>query len=348
MDFELTKHQTKDIDGALDEDALKAKIRRKLLALKMRGAGAPLEMIASSLNVNIRTVSNYIAEFREGGLSATLEDRAYSPDSCIEPHRSDIEKSFRDEPVGCAKQARARIAKLTGISLSPSQVRRVMRGMGMRYRKAGQIPGKADGQQQMDFLEDVLRPKLEEAARGERRVFFVDASHFVMGAVIGMLWCFTRVFVRGASGGKRYNVLGALDSHSGEVTTVSNDSYITAPTVCDLLLELRSKYSEEPMTLVLDNARYQKCKLVFEKAAELNVELLYLPPYSPNLNIIERLWKHVKQSCLKNTYYENFATFCSAIDSEIREVNTTLREELKSLFALNFQIVDTTNKSGIL
>ena len=103
-----------------------------------------------------------------------------------------------------------------------------------------------------------------------------------------------------------------------------------------------------PITLVMDNARYQKCKLVFEEAGNLNLELLYLPPYSPNLNIIERLWKHVKQSCLKNTYYETFDSFRGAIDEEIEKVNRSLREELATLFALNFQIVDTKCKNGIL
>ena len=180
------------------------------------------------------------------------------------------------------------------------------------------------------------------------KVFFVDASHFVMGAVVGMLWCFARIFVRGASGRRRYNVLGALDSQTREVTTVSNDSYITAPTVCELMGGLREKHGGIPITLVLDNARYQKCKLVLERAGELGIELLYLPPYSPNLNIIERVWKHVKQSRLKNTYYQDFGSFRGAIDAEIEEVNTSLRDELKSLFSLNFQIVDTTSKVGIL
>ena len=335
MAFKLRRRDLKDIDGALEEDALKGKIRRKLLALKMRDAGAPLSMIAASLGLTTRTISNYISEFRDGGLKATMEDRAYCPESSLDPYLKIIEKSFRKEPVGCAKQARLRIHNLTGILLSPSQTRRVMRRLGMRYRKAGQIPGKADGAKQLEFLDQELRPKLQEAAEGKRKVFFVDASHFVMGAVIGMLWSFARIFVRGASGRKRYNVLGALDSHSAEVITVSNDSYITAPTVCALLEKLRGAHPHAPVTLVLDNARYQKCKLVFEKAAELDVELLYLPPYSPNLNIIERLWKHVKQSCLKNTYYEDFDTFRGAIDSKIQEVNTSQRDELKSLFSLN-------------
>ncbi len=347
MDFELSKRARRDIEAALDEDNLKDKIRRKLLALKMRDAGAPRDMIASSLGLTVRTVANYIAQFREGGFKAIMEDRAYCPESSIEPHLGAIEAAFRQEPVGCAKQARIRIVKLTGIELSLSQTRRVMLRLGMRYRKAGQIPGKADTDRQLEFLDQELRPKLMEAAEGKRKVYFVDASHFVMGAVLGMLWCFARVFVRGASGRKRYNVLGALDSQTREVTTVSNDSYITAPTVCELLEKLRAQESQLPLTLVLDNARYQKCKLVFEKAEELNVELLYLPPYSPNLNIIERLWKHVKQACLKNTYYEDFNSFRGAIDDEIVKVNTTLQEELSTLFSLNFQIVDIKQK-GIL
>jgi transposase len=106
MDFKLTEREIKDIERALDEDTLKGKIRRKLLALKMRDAGAPLEMIASSLSVSTRTVSNYIAEFREGGLSATVEDRAYTPESSLEPYLGELEKSFR-EKTGRLRQAGA-------------------------------------------------------------------------------------------------------------------------------------------------------------------------------------------------------------------------------------------------
>jgi transposase len=348
MEFECSDSDFLDIDGALEEDGLKKKLRRKLMALKMRASGVPLKMIASSLSVTERTIFNYFSEYRNGGLAATMEDRAYCPDSSMEPYRKELEEDFRREPVGCAKQARVRILKLTGIALSSSQTRRIMGKLGMRYRKAGQIPGKADGELQLEFLDSKLRPKLNEAKAGKRKVFFVDASHFVMGAVLGMLWCFSRVFVRGASGRKRYNVLGALDSLTGEVITVSNDSYITAPTVCDLFAKIREKHPSMPITLVMDNARYQKCKLVFEEAENSDIELLYLPSYSPNLNIIERLWKHVKQSCLKNTYYETFDSFCGAIDEEIEKVNTSLREELATLFALNFQIVDTKCKNGIL
>lgn len=348
MRFNLSDSELEDITMALSDEDLKPKLRRKLMALKMRASGVPLKITASSLGVTARSISKYTREYRDGGISATMEDRAYSPDSSVDPHLDKLKEEFLENPVGTARQARLRILKLVGITLSPSQTRRIMKKLGMGYRKAGQVPGKADGAKQLDFLENELRPKLDEAEAGTRKVFFVDASHFVMGAVLGMLWCFSRVFVRGASGRKRYNVLGALDSHTHEVTTVTNDSYINAPTVCMLIEQLREKHPDIPITLVMDNARYQKCKLVSEKAEELDIELLYLPPYSPNLNIIERLWKHVKQSCLKNTYHETFEEFSSAIDQEIERVNTALNEDLYSLFALNFQIIDTKNQTRIL
>ena len=198
MNFKLSENELADITAALCDEDLKPKLRRKLMALKMRATGVPLKMTAASLGVTSRSISKYTTEYRNGGISATMEDRAYSPDSSIEPYLKVLEDEFKENPIGSAKQARLRIIQLTGIVLSPSQTRRIMTNLGMSYRKAGQIPGKADGAVQLDFLENELRPKLDEAEAGTRKVFFVDASHFVMGAVLGMLWCFSRVFVRGA------------------------------------------------------------------------------------------------------------------------------------------------------
>ena len=94
-----------------------------------------------------------------------------------------------------------------------------------------------------------------------------------------------------ASGRKRHNVLGAYDPITHEAITVTNDTYINQDVFCEFLEKIANGYADSgrPITLVLDNARYQKCQSVANKAKELNIELLYLPPYSPNLNLIERL-----------------------------------------------------------
>jgi hypothetical protein len=76
---------------------------------------------------------------------------------------------------------------------------------------------------------------------------------------------------------------------------VTNYSYVNAETVCELLRNVAGLGLGVPVTLVMDNARYQRCRLVQDLAAQLNIELLFLPSYSPNLNLIERLWKFTKK-----------------------------------------------------
>ena len=99
------------------------------------------------------------------------------------------------------------------------------------------------------------------------------------------------------------------------------------------------------MTLFLDNARYQKCRLVQALAAQLKIELIYLPAYSPNLNLIERLWRHVKQQVLYSRYYDSFPKFQTAIMDGINGTQSDNRESLRTLFSLKFQIIE---KSQIL
>ena len=97
-------------------------------------------------------------------------------------------------------------------------------------------------------------------------VFFVDAAHFVMGAFLGFVWCFERLFVKSPSGRKRFNVLGALNAITHEVIMVTYDTYITATQVCELWSKIAALGLIITITLVLDNARYQKCKVVEELA----------------------------------------------------------------------------------
>jgi Transposase and inactivated derivatives len=122
-----------------------------------------------------------------------------------------------------------------------------------------------------------------------------------------------------------------------EVITVSNDSYLNAERVCELLIKIAELGLGIPITLILDNARYQRCRLVQHYAAALGIELLYLPPYSPNLNLIERLWKFVKKKSLYSKYYEKFPAFKAAITDCLEKIGTEYRHELETLLTLNFQ-----------
>jgi len=192
-------------------------------------------------------------------------------------------------------------------------------------------------------LDQELTPRLEEAQKRKRLVYFVDAAHFVLGSFIGYLWCVARIFIPTSSGRSRYNVLGAIDAVTHHLITVCNDAYINACSVCELLHKIvEINVDKIPITIILDNARYQRCALVTELAAKLKIELLFLPSYSPNLNLIERLWKWVKKDCLTCKHYECFDKFKCAIDKTLIKVSQDDRKkEMDRLLTLNFQLFDS-------
>ena len=164
-----------------------------------------------------------------------------------------------------------------------------------------------------------------------------------MSAFLGCLWSFTRIFIKAPSGRQRFNVLGAINAVTKELVLVTNTSYITSIQICEILVKIAlSRRYAVPITIVLDNARYQRCKLVIEKAEELGIELLFLPPYSPNLNLIERLWKFVKKEVLYGTYYDNFEKFKEAITNCLEETEKKHKKALDSLLNLKFQTFSDT------
>jgi transposase len=178
---------------------------------------------------------------------------------------------------------------------------------------------------------------LQEAGAGQRAVFFIDAAHFVFAPFLGIVWCFQRLFVKAPSGRQRVKVLAALNAITHEVLTVQNLTYITAETVCELLRLVANAQPGIPVTVILDNARYQRCALVQSAAQTLGIELLYLPTYAPNLNLIERFWKFVKKQCLYSKYYPDSEAFQNAIMACIEQAPTLHKEELESLLTLRFQ-----------
>ena len=107
--------------------------------------------------------------------------------------------------------------------------------------------------------------------------------------------------------------------------------------MCELLEKIRAAHPDIAITLILDNARYQHCRFTEERASALNMELLFLPAYSPNLNLIERLWKLVKKECLLNRHHTNFTSFKASIDGCLDQLGLQSIDKLRSLASLNFQ-----------
>ena len=322
------------------------RIQKRFHVLWLKGEGFLNVDIASIVGIHRNTVKSYLDIYQSDGLEGLKQFHYNIPVSELDEHKISIEAYFRKHPPISVKHARHEIKRITGIERSLSRTRAFLKRLGMKPMKTGHVPAKADPVKQKEFVDNVLQPLVDQAEKGECHLLFMDGVHFVMSAFVAIVWCFERLFIKSASGRSRINLLGAVNAKTKEIISLYNDTYIKAPTVIELLKMIRKRYRKKQIYVVLDNARYQHCKLVKKMAEELKIELVFLPSYSPNLNIIERLWKLVKSEVCAAKYYKNKLDFENAILDFVEELNTNkkLKPILRSTLSCNFQLFENAQK----
>jgi transposase len=179
--------------------------------------------------------------------------------------------------------------------------------------------------------------------KGYGKVYFVDAAHLLHNAVPSQGWIKrgATVELKTNSGRNRLNVLGAYSPDDHTLISIEGTESCDAELVCQLLRKLRAANPGKRLLLVLDNARYQRAAIVQALAERLRIRLLFLPPYSPNLNLIERFWKFLRKKVLRNAYYPTFAEFRAAIQRLLTNLHT-YAEELTTLMTEKFHLFGST------
>lgn len=141
------------------------------------------------------------------------------------------------------------------------------------------------------------------------------------------------------TGRRRLNIIGAINPVTMQPTILLEEENCNADSIVRLLQAIKKQYHQaETICLILDNARYQKGIIAQSKAKELGIDLVFLPPYSPNLNLIERLWKFFKRKVMKNKYYEDFKTFKTAIEKFFENFDQ-YNTQLLTLLNFKFRII---------
>ena len=319
-------------------------VQKRIHAVLMKAiTGSSNTMVGYLTGLHRHSVRYWIQVYQTDGFEGLCQFNYGTNESDLENHSQSILKHFSERPPMTANEAKSRIEELTGISRSPSQIRNFMKRHGLRHLQTGHVPAKADTAKQQQWVKEKLDPAIEEAKKGECQLLFMDAAHFILQPFICALWCTARFFIKASAGRNRINVLGAVNAITKEVTTFCNTTFINAETIVAFFEQLKVHYGDLPLKIVLDNARYQHCKFVEEAAIKLNITLLFLPSYSPNLNIIERLWKFTKKKILYAKYYETPQTFHSAITSFFHTINHKYNPDLKTLLTLKFQFFENEN-----
>ena len=168
-------------------------------------------------------------------------------------------------------------------------------------------------------------------------MFFVDAAHFVFGTFLCCLWSFARIFVRAASGRQRFNVLGAWNAVTQQLIAVTNTTVVNTETMCELLRKIAALGLTGPITLVLDNARYQHNAAVKALANAVGDHAV-VPPVVLAQPEPDRTPVEVHQtSCPLRPIPSDVRRLSGAIEETLDGLPTTHAERLKTLMTLNFQ-----------
>jgi transposase len=293
--------------------------------------------IAEALFIDEGTIANYKKRYREGGLEGLiLDDYCTRRTRLSETEEIELSRNLDERIFASAKEVVTHIKRKFKVEFSISGCNNLLHRLGFSFKKAKGVPGKAKKQDQEDFI------LIYNSIKNDGKVYFGDATHPLHNTVLSSGWIKKgqekEVFTN--SGRGRVNIYGAVSITERDVVTRSYNT-INQYSVCDFLKALRAKNSNgNKLYLVLDQGPSNKALSVRELAKELNIEIIFLPAYSPNLNPIERLWKFFKKKVLYNKYYEKFKDFklkCSSFFRGIRKY----KSELESLITDNFSAVGT-------
>lgn len=192
------------------------------------------------------------------------------------------------------------------------------------------------------MIQEILE-ECRRAKEGEIHVHFTDPTHLVYTTEVASCWQRkgkkNTKKISSNTGRRRLNVLGSINAITKQPVVVLTEQNCTSESIEMLLEEIRKTHPDgKEILLYLDNAPYHHAYEIEELAEELNITLRFLPPYSPNLNIIERLWKLLKKTVKYNKYYDTYNHFEHAVELFFKGIDKH-SEKLHTLLTLKFQII---------
>jgi transposase len=293
--------------------------RNRLCVILGHNDGVPIESLARILRISLATVYNYLSDF-DSEQKTKSDPRGGSESKLTEEQSQSLLKHLTETTYLKVKNICAYVRATFEAKFSRSGMTMWLRAKGFVFKRPKKIPGKLDPQRQEAFIKEY--EALKAGLQPGEEIYFVDAVHpeHQSQAVCG--WIRKGVMKTLQSTGKqlRLHLAGALrldgmKMFSKEYKTVNSDAMI------DFFKNLEESSGASKIYVILDNARANKNKMLEKalKGSKSKIELRYLPPYSPNLNPIERLWKIMRETKMHNRYYASSVTFFSEIRAFFKE-----------------------------
>lgn len=315
----------------------------RITVLLMLDSNFSIPQIAISLGIDQTTINRYIHKYQEEGLMRylTLNYVGYNG-KLTEAQLAKLDKELQEYLYINTHEVLDFIKSEFGTTYTPSGVSVLLHRLNFSYKKTKHEPSKADTAKQTAFLSEMTAILAEIEQNPDTSVaYFVDAVHPQHNTRADYAWIKKgqECAIPANAGRKRLNINGALNAHDITDVTIDEADRINQESMKRLIIKLVEKNPFKGIYLFHDNARYYYAKELREWLT-LNypsVKQVFLPPYSPNLNLIERLWKFLKKKIISYDFYPTFDEFKEKVIHFLQNL-IPYRKELSSLLTLKFHI----------
>ena len=310
----------------------------RINAIILLGTGWTQAQVSEALLLDERTIRRYVRAYRKGGIEKLLEVR-FQGSQChlTQEQIKRLDNHLQENLYTHVRDIRQYIQTAFGVTYSISGVTQLLKRMEFVYKKPKHVPGKADRNAQKDFIQQY--EDLKKSKRPDDPIYFADAAHPQHNSVPAYGWIKKgqEAEIKANCGRQRLNINGAIDVASFQVLTRFDDT-INAESTINLFKQLERKHRKaKTIYVIADNARYYRSRDVKAYLQTSRIRLIFLPAYSPNLNLIERLWKHFRKVVMHNRYYQSFADFTEAAEAFFLDIKEH-RNALRSLLTENFHL----------
>lgn len=336
----LTKSQVSELKKIQKKTKDKS-VHCKIATILGLNEGINYSTLSRILSLDESTLRRYESEYFSKGLIDFLESnyRGYFGKlSSIQI--SLLIKELRVNLYSTSQEIAFFIKQRFGVNYAPKGLIPLLHRIGFVYKKTKLVPSKANSKAQEDFVEQftILRENLKE----DEIIYFGDSVHPQHNTNISRAWIpkGEERRIKSNSGRTRVNLNGVLDVESKTVI-IEESSRVNSDSTINLFQKIEEQHRDKNrINITLDNAGYYKSQKIINYLKTSKIKLIFLPSYSPNLNLIERLWKFMKQKVINNKFYEKSKDFRKAI-LDFFEKLENYKDELDKLLTYNFQIIDS-------
>ena len=319
-----------------------AALADRIKAVVLLGSGWKPVKVAEALLIDERTVRTYFQKFQSEGVDGLLFRAYVGKEPYLTPERqAELAEYLDANLISTVKEIVAYVFDAFAVRYSLGGMTKLVRRLNFVYKKTTHVPAKADDKAQREFVKKYRR--LRRTSRGSDEIYFIDGCHPTHNSVPTYAWIRKGETkeLKANPGRRRLNINGALNVKSRSLEVVYFESVNSQSTI-ELFDRLESLHPRAKRIIVVaDNARYYHSRLIQEYLKTSRIQIIFLPPYLPNLNLIERVWKFFKKKVTNNSYYETYDSFLQACSNFFQRWKT-FDAELRALLTENFQIVNTT------